>query len=130
MSKQDTKYFIYKFLDKEGNVLYVGQTTNLIRRLYTHFKITNCHLPSKCYDNTEKILFAIVNDKKLADIYETHYIHKYKSKYNKTLLNIPEAFTDLPELQWEEISIILFMDYDFERKIGNSDDNYIIVDRL
>ena len=130
MSKQDTKYFIYKFLDKEGNVLYVGQTTNLIRRLYTHFKITNCHLPSKCYDNTEQILFAIVNDKKQADIYETYYIHKYKSKYNKTLLNIPEAFTDLPKIQWEEISILLFMDYDFERKIGNSDDNYIIVDRL
>lgn len=43
-------YYVYKFLDKNDNILYVGKAKELLRRLNGHN-----HLPKECYDSVEKI---------------------------------------------------------------------------
>ena len=44
--------FIYRFLDEQNQVIYIGKTINLANRIKSHN-----HLPKECYANTKKIEF-------------------------------------------------------------------------
>lgn len=69
--KKFSDNFIY-FLCKEGEVVYVGQTTQGVLRPLQH--------KDKEYDEV-KLLFV---DKNILDLTEGYYIAKYKPKYNKS----------------------------------------------
>jgi excinuclease UvrABC nuclease subunit len=127
---QCKSYHVYMFLDKNDEVLYVGQTTNIIKRLQTHFNMFDGHLPFECYEQIEKVLYCEVDSEYKMKLYESYYIIKHKTKYNKVLYNIKEAFTNLPELNWEQINIVLVALNDVERIIGNDEDdnNCLVID--
>ena len=93
-------YFIYRFRDSKGNILYVGKTTNLNPRILTHFK--NGHLPKECYENTSFIEYAICETESDMNIYELYYISKNKPIYN--ILDKNEVTIKLPELDFKYIS--------------------------
>ena len=40
-------YYVYRFLDKDNEIIYVGKTYNLETRLKTHFGKKG-HLPEEC----------------------------------------------------------------------------------
>lgn len=65
------KYFIY-FLLKKGNVVYVGQTDNIINRVKIHKK-------NKNFDNVA--YFSTTNEKEV-NYLENFYILKYSPYYN------------------------------------------------
>lgn len=90
-------YFIYRFRDSEGNILYVGKTTNLNLRILTHFN--NGHLPSECYERTSFIEYAICETENDMSIYELYYISKNKPVYN--VLDKNETTIKLPELDFK-----------------------------
>ena len=75
------KNCVYRFLDKDGNVLYVGSTQNsLSARIGNHS--CNGHLLGKCYDDTvsiEYIMLPTKTDRKIAELY---FINKYQPPYN------------------------------------------------
>lgn len=73
--------FIYRFLDDKGNVLYIGKTENLKKRISNHF--TNGHLCEDCYFSCDKIEYLISLSNVENDIQEIQLINKYKPKYNK-----------------------------------------------
>ena len=92
-------YFLYRFLDKNNNIIYIGKTQgkNLRARMKTH-----CHLPVICYLSIAKIDFCKLKTSSDLAVYEIYYINKYKPIYNTA-----EKYNDgmsiiLPELQWEE----------------------------
>lgn len=73
--------FVYKFVDYDNEIIYIGKTKNLERRMQQHF--FNGHLPKTCYNNVCKIFFIIVDGKTNMDMMETFLINKYHPKYNE-----------------------------------------------
>lgn len=110
-AKNFTGFYLYKFLDKNNNIIYIGKTTNFNKRMSSHFGKENfnevllfetknineyevCnkrfnyllehhgHLPFECYESVRSVEKAILNNQYEMDILEIHLINKYKSKYN------------------------------------------------
>ena len=73
-------YYIYKHLDNNNNIIYVGQTINIESRQSDH----KTH--SEWKNEISKIEYAEVTDKLLMDIYERYYISKYNPINNKKIL--------------------------------------------
>ena len=68
-------YYVYRFLDKSQNVIYVGKSKqNLEVRFASHL-----HLPSECYAMVHKIQFISCKTESDMSIKEIYYINKYKS---------------------------------------------------
>ena len=75
------KNCVYRFLDKDGNVLYVGSTQNsLSARIGNHS--CNGHLLGKCYDDTVSIEYIMLPTKADRKIAELYFINKYQPSYN------------------------------------------------
>lgn len=76
----EVKNCVYRFLDADGKILYVGSTTQALNlRLGQH----NCgHLCDCCKTSTNKveyIVFPTIMDIRVAELY---YINKYQPPYN------------------------------------------------
>ena len=70
------KYYIYKAIDVDGNVLYVGQTIDIDSRMKTHSS------SSDWWNKKKSILIAEIPNKTVMNIYEEYYINKLKPIYN------------------------------------------------
>ena len=73
--------YIYRFIDINGNIIYVGKTNNLKVRISNHLS-TKGHLQKECYKEIYKIEFMVVTSDILMDIKELYYINLYKPKFN------------------------------------------------
>jgi excinuclease UvrABC nuclease subunit len=74
--------YVYRFLDKEGVVLYVGFTTQELKhRLYQHFN--HGHLKDFVYNSTYKIQYFEDDNKTNGRIYELAAINEFGSLFNK-----------------------------------------------
>lgn len=94
-------------MDKLNNVLYVGQTINLEKRIAMHLGFHG-HLPIECYLELNNIQYYKLNSKNDAKLYESYYILKYKPKYNKILYYIKDAFNNnLSDLNWKNCVVYL-----------------------
>lgn len=81
------KYFVYRFLDENFNVIYVGRTDNIKNRMNQHFSGRG-HLPKECYDSVYRVDYLeMVNylDMKIKELY---YIGKHRPIHN-TIDNTP-----------------------------------------
>ena len=68
-------YYVYRFLDKAQNVIYVGKSRqDLEIRFAGHL-----HLPNECYAMVHKIQFISCKTEADMSIKEIYYINKYKS---------------------------------------------------
>lgn len=72
--------YVYKFVDYYNNIIYIGKSNNLEKRMKQHF--TNGHLPTECYEQVARIFFIFVDGKTDTDIMETFLINKYYPKFN------------------------------------------------
>lgn len=72
--------YVYRFLNKNNEIIYIGKTVELKIRLRTHFYY-NCEDWKKevCY-----IEYSKLKDGATMSIYEIYYIDRYKPKYNKS----------------------------------------------
>lgn len=68
---------VYRFLDINNEIIYIGKAKNLDTRLKTH-----THLLAECYDNIHKIEYITFNNEAEMSTAEIYYINKYKPKYN------------------------------------------------
>lgn len=99
----EVKNCVYRFLDKDGNILYVGSTEMLLKnRLSCH---NSGHLCDCCKLSTVKveyIIFPTVMDIKVAELY---YINKYQPPYNTRLKHedgITYTIDQLDKMDWTE----------------------------
>lgn len=74
-------YYIYRFLDNNQNVLYIGKSVNVYKRINQHFGGEG-HLPEECYMNCSSIEIIEYENPLEMDIGEIFFINKYKPKYN------------------------------------------------
>lgn len=93
--------YVYIFYNN-NDVLYVGKTHNLHRRIIQHkdkwwFAMAN------------RIKYAEFSNKTDMDIYEIYYINKLKPVYNKEDNNKTDFSHDLPQIVFKELSITEFI---------------------
>ena len=93
------KGYVYKFLDEKRNVLYVGKTVNMERRMRQHFS-PKSHLTKNgkgdIYKKVYTIEYITCKDEFTALQRELYYINLYKPPYNvdakiKQLVDLSEA---------------------------------------
>lgn len=99
---EENKYYVYRFLNKYEEVIYVGRTNNISNRIKQH--LSSGHLPSDCYSLINKIEYIELETFTDILIYEIYYINKYLPIYNtrdKDELRKETTIT-LPEKQWKE----------------------------
>lgn len=70
---------IYRFINKDGEVIYIGKAKRLRSRLSSH-----SHLPQECYEERERIEFCTFETEDEMDLAERYLIPKIKPKYNDT----------------------------------------------
>lgn len=115
--------YVYYFVDYNDEIIYVGRTNNLSRRMKEHFK--NGHLGKECYEEVKDIMYAETNDSKYdTEICETLLINKYKPKYNKEkvfLENENKTSYKLIDLTFKKLNLYFEND---EIKISTSNFKY------
>lgn len=101
--RNDSDYFVYKFVDDNNQIIYIGKTIRLPARMVQHFK-TDSHLTDECYDNVKDVFYCSLKTKAEMDIYEIYLIDKYRPQYNKQSVNEQEEICSivLPELVWKK----------------------------
>ena len=97
--------YVYKLLDKKGNVLYVGKTNDLKRRLTEH--ISN----KEWRNEIDSLYYAVCRDDFEQRTYENYYIIKSNPKYNKQDKSFSTHII-LPELKWKKFEDIEDFDRD------------------
>ena len=100
-------YYVYRFLSVEEEILYVGYTKNIKKRLNIHF--TNGHLPSECYEKIKRIEYIEVQLKSEAIIYEIYYINKFKPKFNTRDKELHDLEIEFKDIDWK------ILDYDMSK---------------
>lgn len=77
------KYYIYKFTNKNGDILYIGKTINLKDRLKKHLSGTNqTNSKLKLYKEFKEIYYYECKNEKEMNELELYYIKLYKPQYN------------------------------------------------
>ncbi len=78
-----TGYGVYRFLDKDKNIIYIGMTNNIWRRIMNqHFKNSG-HLSQECYSQTARVDIIKLKNNLECKALEEYLINKYKPKFNK-----------------------------------------------
>lgn len=73
----ENKYYVYRFLNENKEVIYVGKAKNIDSRIKSHK-----HLPKECYSETKRIEYINCLSENESIIYEVYLISMYSPKYN------------------------------------------------
>ena len=74
------KNCVYRFLNKNNEIIYIGKAKDLTLRLNSH-----SHLPKECYDEKHSVEFVEFDTADDMDFAERYYIMKFNPKYNTVL---------------------------------------------
>lgn len=88
--------YCYRFKDINGNIIYVGKTVDMSKRMEQHFGGRG-HLDKSCYKSVAVIEYQKYKTESDSLIMETYYITKYSPKYNKL-----GQSRDTPTIKFEE----------------------------
>ena len=69
---------VYRFLNKENEIIYEGKAKDLRNRMNNH-----CHLPKECYEERVSIEYTKFDTEDDMDFAERYYISRHKPKYNQ-----------------------------------------------
>jgi len=93
-------YCVYRFKDEDDNILYVGKTSNIHKRMKQHF-IDKSTLQSYVYNKVNKIEYIVCNNEQDMTEKEKYFISKYKNTiYNKTLYDC-KVNSDYDSIVWD-----------------------------
>ena len=96
----EQKFYLYRFLDDNKNVLYIGRTNDIYRRIVTEHFTTNTHLRNECYFQTKSVEFAEFDNESEQVAYEAILINKEKPRYNTQFKDSAQFDITLPKIEW------------------------------
>lgn len=73
---------VYYFLDKEGNIIYIGKSINIYQRAQSHFN-TDEKKGKKMLEELYNVDFTLTGSELIALLLESEEIKKHKPKYNR-----------------------------------------------
>ena len=95
---EKNQFYVYRFMDKNNKVLYVGRTHDLKRRLRSH--LSNGHLPTDCYSSIYKIEYMMLENFADMALYEVYMINKFCPEYNTQDKSNTPSTIELPIKEW------------------------------
>lgn len=95
-------YYLYRFLNINGDILYIGRTSDIGRRILKEHFTANTHLPNECYLETEKVEYTEIVYESEEVAYEAILINQYAPKYNIQFKDDGNFAIQLPEFVWKE----------------------------
>ncbi len=93
---------LYRFIDKDGNILYIGRTNDINRRILQEHFTPDTHLPRECYIETEKVEYVTVENESEEIAYEAILINELRPKYNIQFKDSGKFDVKIPEFDWKE----------------------------
>lgn len=75
------KYYVYRFINNENSIIYVGRTVNLHNRMNQHFGGKG-HLPEQAYNEVDKVEYCVLDSEISMVMAELYFINKFKPKHN------------------------------------------------
>lgn len=82
----ERKGYVYRFMDENNRVLYVGMTSNMGKRMSQHFNHKNNHIRKQgkghLYNKVQRIEYFSCPTEYDALVKELLYINLYKPRYN------------------------------------------------
>ena len=98
-----SEFYVYRFLDSERKIIYVGKTTNIANRMAHHFG-ENSHLPDTLYEKTKRIQYLPFNTQVMMDMAELYFIAKFAPYYNTMKKHDSyERFSPFDKLHWLDL---------------------------
>lgn len=85
---------VYRYVDLNGEIIYVGKTENLKKRF-------NQHKSEDMYKECYKVEYIELENVADIEIYETYYINKYHPKYNLSKVYDSKPSFFIPEQEWK-----------------------------
>lgn len=95
-------FYLYRFLDDKDNVLYIGRTNNIERRIIKEHFTSNTHLPPECYLEVAKVEYASFVNESEEVAYEAILINQVRPKYNKQFKDNATFEVQIPSIEWKE----------------------------
>jgi len=92
---------IYRFLNQHNNIIYIGRTNNVMRRLRQEHFTPRGHLPDTCYKETVAVDVATLSSPNEAKMYELYLIEQHHPKYNQSDIGGGQFSFTLDEPKWE-----------------------------
>jgi DNA polymerase-3 subunit epsilon len=74
---------VYYFLDRQGNIIYIGKSNNMRQRAIAHFSNSNRKSAYKMLDELIDVDFLKTGNELIALLHESEEIKTHKPKYNK-----------------------------------------------
>ena len=96
------KFFLYRFLDNKGNIIYIGRTNDIRRRMLKEHFTNNTHLPDECYLETEKVEYTEIINESEEVAYEAILINQHRPKFNTQFKDDGNFEVEVPKFQWHE----------------------------
>ena len=95
-------FFLYEFIDSNENIIYIGRTNDIRRRILKEHFSDNTHLPSECYIDTARVEYTEIVNESEEVAYEAILINQCRPKYNTQFKDDGEFEIDIPEFIWKE----------------------------
>lgn len=93
-------HYIYQFLNDKSDVIYVGITNRLQKRLRSEHFTDAGHLSEQCYEEVESILYSECSSHDDARIKERYLINRLNPKYNTSMKNESIFNYVIDDFQW------------------------------
>ncbi len=74
---------VYRFLDAQGRVLYVGKATNLRQRVRSYFSSDDRRKVGGLLRETQRLAHTVMPDPLSAEVLELRYLHRLAPRYNR-----------------------------------------------
>ena len=75
-------FYLYRFIGIDGEILYIGRTNDIERRILKEHFTDNTHLPNQCYLEIEKVEYVEIVNESEEVAYEAILINENRPKYN------------------------------------------------
>ena len=110
-------YYVYKFLNEDGEILYIGRTTNIFQCIQT--QSAWCKKP--LWEEKKKIEYVEFSSEADMEVYALYLINRYKPKYNVSNKFAGELTFDIEEGDWCEYIKRTPLEKIMSRKPNNDD---------
>lgn len=98
-------YYIYQFLDKSENVIYVGYTGDIKTRICVQHFGGIGHLSNECYEQVFMVVYSECVSIDDAKVKERYLINKLSPKYNMKLNNQSKFSFEIEISDWRYLPI-------------------------
>ena len=99
--------YVYRFVDINGKIQYIGETNNMSRRMKEHITLKSGKFTKKSIQNIQKIEYFKVKNKVEARQFEIYFINKHKPPLNKAdkFNNVRISDDDSYERNWKTYQV-------------------------